>query len=95
MSRFAIRFAASSLIVLLSVLWSVTASADDIEGRIESIDFSAQTFVVQGITFHATPGTDYDDGLKRFADLRVGQKVEVDFVFHEGRHIATEIELDD
>ncbi len=50
---------------------------------------------VQGITFHTLASTDYDDGLDRFEDLQVGQKVEVDFEYRDGRHIATEIELDD
>lgn len=77
------------------VLVSGHALANDIEGQIESIDAEGQSFVVQGITFHATPTTDYDDGLKRFEDLQVGQKVEVDFVYRDGRHYATEIELDD
>jgi cold shock CspA family protein len=39
--------------------------------------------------------TDYDDGLKGFADLREGQKVEVDFEYRDGKHFATEIELED
>ena len=42
--------------------------------------------------FYATPSTDYDDGLRRFADLAVGQKVEVDFEYHNGKHCATEID---
>lgn len=71
------------------------AQADDIEGRIERIDAASRTLTLQGITFHTTDATDYDDGLRRFEDLRVGQKVEVDFVYRDGRHIATEIELDD
>lgn len=71
------------------------ALADDIEGRIESIDTERQTILVQGITFHVTGKTDFDDGLRNFADLAVGQKVEVDFKYREGKHFATEIELDD
>ena len=45
--------------------------------------------------FYATPSTVYDDGLRRFADLAVGQKVEVDFEYRNGKHCATEIELED
>lgn len=80
-----------------AVLASSAASAwaDDIEGTIESVDAAASTLTVQGITFHTTATTDYDDGLKRFEDLRVGQRVEVDFDYRDGRHIATEIELED
>lgn len=77
------------------VLCSSTALADDLEGRVESINPSDRTFVVQGIRFVATAATDYDDGLRGFDDLREGQKVEVDFEYRDGRHFATEVELDD
>lgn len=72
-----------------------TAWADDVEGVIERVDASARTLTVQGISFHTTAATDYDDGLNRFEDLREGQRVEVDFDYREGRHVATEIELED
>ena len=68
---------------------------EEIQGPIQSIDESQQSFVVQGITFFVTPSTDYDDGLKGFADLKKNQKVEVDFVYRDGKHFATEIELED
>ncbi len=84
-----------SIVAAVIAAWSLAASADDIEGQITSINPDEQSFVVQGITFFATPTTDYDDGLRRFSDLQLGQKVEVDFVFRDGRHIATEIELED
>ncbi len=71
------------------------ALADDLEGRIESVDTANRTFTVQGIQFHVDDRTDYDDGLRSFSDLKVGQKVEVDFDWRDGRHVATEIELDD
>ncbi|MDX5363075.1 MAG: DUF5666 domain-containing protein [Pseudazoarcus pumilus] len=74
---------------------AATAWADDIEGSIEAVDAANRSLTVQGITFLTTPGADYDDGLRRFEDLRVGQRVEVDFDYRDGRHIATEIELDD
>lgn len=77
------------------VLGSGPALADDVEGRIESINPGEQSFVVQGIRFFVTKSTDYDDGLKQFADLKEGQKVEVDFEYRDGKHFATEIELDD
>lgn len=80
---------------LLLVLSSSPALADDVEGRIESISRSERSFVVQGIRFFVTQSTDYDDGLNSFADLKEGQKVEVDFDYRDGRHFATEIELDD
>ncbi len=84
-----------SIAVAVITAWSFAAFADDIEGRIASINPDEQSFVVQGITFFVTPTTDYDDGLRRFSDLQVDQKVEVDFVFRDGRHYATEIELED
>lgn len=85
----------ASLLGLLLAATPTALLADDIEGRIEAVNPADQSFVVQGITFYATPSTDYDDGLRSFADLAVGLKVEVDFRYVDGRHIATEIELDD
>jgi hypothetical protein len=74
---------------------AASAWADDIKGAIESVDVAARTLTVQGITFHTAAATEYDDGLRRFEDLRVGDRVEVDFDYRDGRHVATEIELDD
>lgn len=71
------------------------AQADDIQGAVEKVDASAQTVTVQGITFHTSPQTKYKDGLNGFDDLTAGQRVEVDFKYVDGRHHATEIELDD
>lgn len=88
----------TALAVLLTsglALSATPALANDLEGYIESINADNQTFVVQGITFYATGATDYDDGLNRFSDLQVGQKVEVDFNYRDGKHWATEIELED
>lgn len=85
----------NTLAALVLGAFAGAAAADDIEGRIEQLDGANRILTVQGITFHTTAATDYDDGLQRFEDLRVGQKVEVDFVYRDGRHIATEIELDD
>lgn len=76
-------------------LLAVAAHADDIEGTIEAVDAQARTLTVQGITFITNDRTDYDDGLRGFEDLKVGQRVEVDFKYRDGQHIATEIELED
>ncbi len=89
-NRIATLLAASAL-----ALASAAVLAEDIEGRIESINAEAQSFVVQGISFYVTPSTDYDDRLKGFSSLSVGQKVEVDFQYRDSRHYATEIELED
>lgn len=71
-----------------------SAVANEVEGRIEAIDHVDHSLIVLGIRFFATPHTDYDDGLRSFADLRVGQKVEVEFNYRGGWHYATEIELE-
>ena len=84
-----------TLVSIVLVFLAVSAMADDLEGRIQSVDQGNKSFVVQGITFYATESTDYDDGLKSFADLHPGQKVEIDFRYRDGKHYATEIELDD
>jgi hypothetical protein len=82
---------------LIGLLWvcATPVFADDLEGRIESIDPGDQSFVVQGIRFFATPSTDYDDDLSGFGDLKVGLTVEVDFEYRGGRHVAKEIEHED
>lgn len=67
----------------------------DLEGAINALDTQARSFVVQGQTFFTTPSTDYDDSLTRFEDLRIGQRVEVDYRVVDGRKLAEEIELDD
>ncbi|MZR63975.1 DUF5666 domain-containing protein [Alcanivorax sp. DP30] len=80
---FAALFAASTPVI-----------ANDLEGLIESVDTEAGTFVVQGITFVTSATTFYEDGLKEFSDLHEGQRVEVDFQFQDGKHVATLIELE-
>ena len=83
-----------SCIAAVTMMASNAAMADDLEGKVEAVDAGNQTFVVQGITFHVTKKTDYDDGLRQFGDLQVGQRVEVDFKYRDGKHYATEAELD-
>lgn len=85
----------NALLAGFLVLCSGSALADDVEGRIESISQGERTFVVQGIRFFVTDSTDYDDGLKGFADLKEGQRVEVDFDYRDRKHFATEIELEE
>lgn len=69
--------------------------ADEIEGVIDSIDAQTRSFVVNGQALYADDKTDYDDDYKRFEDLKVGDKVEVDYRNDNGRFLATEIERDD
>ena len=80
---------------LLIVAWTGVTLAEDLEGQIEKVNHKELLLVVQGIAFFATPSTDYDGGLKGFDDLKEGQKVEVDFEYSEGKHFATEVELED
>lgn len=84
--------------VAVTLSFSVPALADDdqdLEGQIESINQQAQSFVVNGKTIHTDDRTDYDDELNQFSDLKVGQRVEVDYVMRDGNMVAEEIELDD
>ncbi|MFN7122151.1 MAG: DUF5666 domain-containing protein [Hydrogenophaga sp.] len=85
-----------SLFLTCGMLLSGAAWADnDIEGTIESISAGNQSVVVQGILIFTTPSTDYDDGLRGFQDLKVGQRVEIDYVMRDGQRYAQEVELDD
>ncbi len=84
-----------TLTAIFLAVFTFPAMAEDIEGVIESVNQGNHSLVVNGITFYASDETQYDDGLESFYDLRPGQKVEVDYYLYEGRHFATEIELDD
>ena len=89
-------FKAAALALALAITPTVWADDDhDVEGRIESIDAQSRSFVVKGMTLYADNRTDYDDELNRFSDLKVDQKVEVDYVMRNGKRVAKEIELDD
>ncbi len=70
------------------------ALANDLKGIVESVSSGNQSFVIQGITFFTTPSTEYEEGLRSFADLKPGQRVEVDFLIRDGRHYVKEVELD-
>ena len=85
---------AAASVALLGVPQMALAD-DDIEGRISAINYDQRSFVVNGVTIHTDRRTDYDDGLRHFGDLRVGQRVEVDYKLRNGRRVAEEIELDD
>jgi hypothetical protein len=87
-------FAASLLIATVGtpVLADSTAS---LEGRIQSVDAGRRSFVVGGQTLLTNASTDYDDGLKTFADLKPGMKVNVEHSQRGANRFAREIELDD
>ena len=68
------------------------AHAEDIKGRIQSIDLAARAFVVNSETIYVTDKTDYENDYKRFEDLRQGHYVEVDIDRRDGRLYADDIE---
>ena len=69
------------------VLFSASVLADnEVEGRIESVKKSNQSFVMQGTEFFVTPSTKYEDGLKGFDDLKPGLKVEVEYQHRDGKN---------
>ncbi|TXK65119.1 DUF5666 domain-containing protein [Alkalisalibacterium limincola] len=89
-------FAAISTGLLLAIAAPVAlADENEIKGYVESIDWASQSVMVQGIVFYTDHRTEYDDDLRYFGDLRVGDEVEVEFIYRHGVHIATEIELED
>ena len=68
------------------------AHAEDIKGRVQSIDLAARAFVVNSETIYVTDKTDYENDYKRFEDLRQGHYVEVDINRKDGRLYADDIE---
>ncbi|SEO55737.1 DUF5666 domain-containing protein [Aquisalimonas asiatica] len=83
-------FAVAGVLFATAVL-----AGNEVKGPIQAIDVERQTVTVQGIALETGRHTDYDDGYRRFEDLREGDRVEVEFEYRDGRHIATEIERDD
>jgi hypothetical protein len=80
-------------LTLLAAPGAARAAERDIEGRIEAL--GENHLVVGGKTIHVDARTDFDDGLASLADLKVGDRVEIDYVAARGeRLIAREIELD-
>lgn len=87
-----------TLTALIGATVMLTAQADDdrdLEGVVESIDASQGSFVVQGVTIHTDDRTDFDDEYRGLEDIKVGDRVEVDYIERDGRNIATEVERDD
>jgi len=68
------------------------AHAEDLKGRIQSIDLAAKAFVVNSETIYVTDKTDYENDYKRFEDLRQGHYVEVDVNRKDGRLYADDVE---
>ena len=68
------------------------AHAEDLKGRIQSIDMTAKTFTVNSEVIYVTAKTDYENDYKRFEDLRQGHYVEVDINRKDGRLYADDVE---
>jgi hypothetical protein len=68
------------------------AHAEDLKGRIQSIDMTAKTFTVNSEVIYVTDKTDYENDYKRFEDLRQGHYVEVDINRKDGRLYADDVE---
>jgi hypothetical protein len=81
------------LLVSAMALGAGTAHAEDLKGRIESVDASARSFTVKSEVVYVTDKTDYENDYKRFEDLRVGHYVEVDIDRRDGRLYADDIEF--
>jgi hypothetical protein len=56
-------------------LWALAASADEVTGTISNINLTRNTFVVEGMTFTASPSNTV--GVK-LSELKEGDKVRVD-----------------
>ncbi|NCT98421.1 MAG: hypothetical protein GXD23_13710 [Comamonadaceae bacterium] len=69
------------------------AHAEDLKGRIQSIDHSARSFTINSEVVYVTDKTDYENDYKRFEDLREGHYVEVDIKRRDGRLYADDIEF--
>jgi hypothetical protein len=81
------------LLVSALTLTAGAAQADDLKGRIQSVDLAAKAFVVNNETIYVTDKTDYENDYKRFEDLRLGHYVEVDIDRKDGRLYADDIEF--
>lgn len=80
------------LLISALALGTGLAHAEDIKGRIQSIDLSARSFAVNGEQIYVTDKTDYENDYRRFEDLRVGHYVEIDIDRRDGRLYADDIE---
>lgn len=80
------------LLTAALTLGTGAAYAEDIKGRIQSIDLAAKSFTVNSETIYVTDKTDYENDYKRFEDLRQGHYVEVDVDRKDGRLYADDVE---
>ncbi len=80
-------------LAMANVTFPSFAMNHDGRGHIDSVNLCSHSFTLNGKTFYATESTRYRDGLKGFADLHPGQKVEVHYDLRDGRSYASKIEL--
>ena len=95
--RYGIRSLSGVALLALTLAPAAVLADDDrdIEGAVESIDAGGASLVVGGQTYHVGDRTDYDDDLNKLTDLKVGDRVEIDYIERDGKRIIVEIERDD
>ncbi|ANV98618.1 hypothetical protein BBW65_07325 [Helicobacter enhydrae] len=89
------------LIGFSMLLCASLAFADDFEGVIEQIDDTNKTITINGVAIKILPQTKIEedscwmpwDISKRFADLKVGDIVEVDLMHHNNMGAAKKVEI--
>ena len=86
-----ILFLAASMLVSSVAL----AHSNDIEGVVDKIDNKARSFVIKGQTIYVDADTKYDDGMNRFEDIKVGDRLEINIHKKNGRKVAHEIDRED
>ncbi|WP_131326164.1 DUF5666 domain-containing protein [Comamonas thiooxydans] len=88
---------AGVLILAVNTLISSVALAhsNDNNGAVDKIDNKAKSFVIKGQTIYVDSDTKYDDGLTRFEDIKIGDRLEVDVHEKNGRKLAHEIDRED
>jgi hypothetical protein len=86
---------AAVLGLFVSSAFAAEARAEDVEGTVESLNARERSFVIAGQKIYTTDKTKYEDGLRSFDDIKVGEKLEVDYHRDGERLIAHEVERDD
>jgi hypothetical protein len=71
------------------------AHSNDIEGVVDKIDKKARSFAIKGETIYVDDETKYDDGMTRFEDIKIGDRLEVDVHKKNSRKVAHEIDRED
>lgn len=96
MKKFAKSTAITLILAVNTLISSVAlAHSDDIDGTVDKVDSKAKSFVIKGRTIYVDSDTKYDDGLTRFEDIKIGDRLEVDVHEKNGRKIAHEIDRED